>query len=67
MEDRRLWDKLTQGSRQLAVQADSEIWRRCPDRKIRPLVTPGIMVRIGGQRPFPAQKVEPGRRLERAG
>jgi hypothetical protein len=28
MEDRGLWDKLTQGSRQLAVQADSEIRRR---------------------------------------
>lgn len=37
MEDRGLWDKLTQGSRQLAVQADSEIMRRYPDRKIRPL------------------------------
>ena len=37
MEDRGLWDKLTQGSRLLAVQADSEIRRRYPDRKIRPL------------------------------
>ena len=37
MEDRGLWDKLTQGSRQLAVQADSEIRRRYPDRKIKPL------------------------------
>jgi len=37
MEDRRLWDKLTQGSRRLAVQADSELRRRHPDRKIRPL------------------------------
>ena len=37
MEDRGLWDKLTQGSRQLAVQADSEIRRRHPDQKIKPL------------------------------
>jgi len=37
MEDRGLWDKLTEGSRQLAVQADSEIRRRYPDRKINPL------------------------------
>jgi len=36
-EDRRLWDKLTEGSRRLAVQADSELRRRYPDRKIRPL------------------------------
>ena len=35
MEDRTLWDKLTQGSRQLAVQADSEIRRRYPDRQVR--------------------------------
>ncbi len=37
MEDRKLWDKLTEGSRRLAVQADSELRRRYPDRKIRPL------------------------------
>jgi hypothetical protein len=37
MEDRRLWDKLTEGSRRLAVQADSEYRRRHPDHKIRPL------------------------------
>ena len=37
MEERRLWHRLTQGSRQLAVQADSEIRRRYPDRKISPL------------------------------
>ncbi len=37
MEDRRLWDKLTEGNRRLAVQADSELRRRHPDRKIRPL------------------------------
>ncbi|MGZ4543572.1 MAG: C-terminal helicase domain-containing protein, partial [Mycobacteriaceae bacterium] len=37
MEDRRLWDKLTQGSRQLAVQSDSELRRRYPEQKIRPL------------------------------
>lgn len=37
MEDRKLWDKLTEGSRRLAVQADSELRRRHPDRKIRPL------------------------------
>ena len=39
MEDRGLWDKLTQGSRQLAVQAESEIRRRYPDRKISPLAS----------------------------
>jgi hypothetical protein len=37
MEDRTLWDKLTQGSRQLAVQADSEIRRRYPDQEVTPL------------------------------
>jgi hypothetical protein len=37
MEDRRRWDKLTEGSRRLAVQADSELRHRHPDRKIRPL------------------------------
>jgi hypothetical protein len=37
MEERRLWDTLTQGSRRLAVQADSELRRRFPDRKLRPL------------------------------
>jgi hypothetical protein len=37
MDDRRLWDKLTEGSRRLAVQADSELRRRHPDQKIRPL------------------------------
>ncbi len=37
MQDRRLWDKLTEGSRQLAVQAHLEFRRRHPDRKIRPL------------------------------
>ena len=37
MEDRRLWDKLTEGARRLAVQADLELRRRHPDRKIRPL------------------------------
>src|SRR5262249_13967449 len=37
MEDRQLWEKLTEGGRHLAVQADSELRRRHPDRKIRPL------------------------------
>jgi conjugative relaxase-like TrwC/TraI family protein len=37
MEDRRLWDKLTESSRRLAIQADSELRRRHPDQKIRPL------------------------------
>jgi hypothetical protein len=37
MDDRRLWDKLTEGSRRLAVQADSELRRRHPGQKIRPL------------------------------
>ena len=62
MEDRRLWDKLTQGPRQLAVQADSEIRRRYPDRKIRPLESaepeapdgaipePGWLAELAGQR-----------------
>jgi hypothetical protein len=40
MDDRRLWDKLTEGSRRLAVQADLEFRRRYPDRKIRPLNRP---------------------------
>src|SRR5258708_15827313 len=39
MQDRRLWDKLTRGSRQLAVQADSEIRRRYPRQKIKPLAS----------------------------
>ena len=39
MQDRRVWDKLTQGSRQLAVQADSEIRRRYPHQKIKPLAS----------------------------
>jgi hypothetical protein len=37
MDDRRLWDKLTEGSRRLAVQADSELRRRHPDQKVQPL------------------------------
>jgi hypothetical protein len=37
MQDRELWDKLTEGGRRLAVQADLELRRRHPDRKIRPL------------------------------
>jgi hypothetical protein len=37
MEDRGLWDKLTEGPRRLAVQADAEYRRRHPDRKIRSL------------------------------
>ena len=37
MEDRELWDKLTEGPRRLAVQANEEYRRRHPDRKIRPL------------------------------
>ncbi len=39
MEERNLWDKLTEGGRRLAVQADLEFRRRHPDRKIRPLET----------------------------
>jgi conjugative relaxase-like TrwC/TraI family protein len=44
MDDRNLWDKLTEGGRRLAVQADSELRRRHPDRKIRPLESaePGV-------------------------
>jgi len=37
MEDRELWDKLTEGGRRLAVQADLELRRRHPHRKIRPM------------------------------
>jgi AAA domain/TrwC relaxase len=62
MVDRRLWDKLTEGSRRLAVQADSELRRRHPDRKIRPLesaepkapeqptVEPGWLAELNEQR-----------------
>ena len=41
---RRLWDKFTEGSRRLAVQADSEQHRRHPDQKIQPLQSaePGV-------------------------
>jgi len=39
MEDRQLWEKLTEGGRHLAVQADSELRRRHPDQKIQPLQT----------------------------
>jgi hypothetical protein len=36
-EDRDVWDKLTRGSRHLAVAADSELRRRHPQRAISPL------------------------------
>jgi hypothetical protein len=36
-EDRDLWDKLTRGSRHLAVAADSELRRRHPEQTIDPL------------------------------
>ncbi len=36
-EDRDLWDKLTRGSRYLAVAADSELRRRHPEQAISPL------------------------------
>lgn len=39
MAERNLWDKLTEGGRRLAVQADLELRRRYPGRKIRPLET----------------------------
>src|SRR6266516_2114270 len=39
MEERNLWDKLTEGGRRLAVQADLDFRRRHPARKIRPLET----------------------------
>jgi AAA domain/TrwC relaxase len=39
MEERNLWDKLTEDGRRLAVQANEELRRRYPDRKIRPLET----------------------------
>jgi hypothetical protein len=39
MEDRVLWEKLTEGGRRLAIQADLELRRRHPDREIRPLVS----------------------------
>ena len=38
-EDRRLWDQFTAGARALAVQADSELRRRYPERKMVPLVS----------------------------
>ncbi len=62
MEDRRLWDHLTEGGRRLAVQADSELRRRHPDRKIQPLesaepsvpdeptVEPGWLANLNEQR-----------------
>jgi hypothetical protein len=62
MTDRRLWDKLTEGSRRLAIQADSELRRRHPDQKIRPLesaepkapdqpqVEPGWLAELNEQR-----------------
>jgi hypothetical protein len=37
MDDRRAWEHITSGSRRLAVAADSELRRRCPDRQIEPL------------------------------
>jgi hypothetical protein len=37
MRERELWDNLTEGGRRLAVQADLELRRRYPGRKIRPL------------------------------
>jgi hypothetical protein len=37
MDDRRLWEKLTESTRRLAVQADSELRRRHPDQKLQPL------------------------------
>jgi hypothetical protein len=37
IEERELWDKLTEGGRRLAIQADLELRRRHPGRKIRPL------------------------------
>jgi hypothetical protein len=36
-QDRDLWDKLTRGSRHLAVAADSELRRRHPEKHISPL------------------------------
>jgi hypothetical protein len=62
MADRRLWDELTEGGRRLAVQADSELRRRYPDQKIRPLesaepkapddpaVEPGWLAELNQQR-----------------
>ena len=62
MGDRRLWDKLTEGSRRLATQADSELRRRHPNQKIRllhsaepsvpdePLSQPGWLADLNEQR-----------------
>ncbi len=62
MGERRLWDKLTEGSRRLAVQADLEFRHRHPGRKIRPLESaepkapeeslpePGWLAELTGQR-----------------
>jgi hypothetical protein len=70
MDDRRLWDKLTEGPRRLAVQADSELRRRHPDRKLRPLesaeptapdeptVEPGWLADLNEQRRVFRQELE---------
>jgi len=70
MEDRELWDKLTEGGRRLAVQADLELRRRHPGRKIRPmesaepqapdepLAQPGWLSELEEQRQVFRQEVE---------
>jgi len=70
MEDRRLWDKLTEGPRRLAIQADSELRRRHPDRKLKPLqsaepktpdepaIEPGWLAELNEQRRVFRQELE---------
>jgi hypothetical protein len=70
MEDRALWDKLTEGGRRLAVQADLELRRRYPDRKLQPmqsaepqapdepLAQPGWLTELDEQRRVFREEVE---------
>ena len=70
MVERELWDKLTEGGRRLAVQADLELRRRYPGRKLRPLesaepqapgeptVEPGWLAELEDQRRIFREEVE---------
>jgi hypothetical protein len=69
-EERNLWDKLTEGPRRLAVQADAELRRRHPNRKLRPLQSaeptapkellahPGWLTELDNQRRLFRQELE---------
>ena len=62
MDERNLWDKLSEGGRRLAVQADAELRRRHPEHKIpalqsaepavpdQPLAQPGWLADLEEQR-----------------